>query len=223
MFEKNILSFEPGEGFDLVKAAIVVDEEEFEGVRIAAKNLASDFTRVTGHETSVIATHNSLSKTHNYIIIGTLSQSPTVKTLRERGKIDTSRIDGKWESWMTVCISEPFGSNQNALVVVGSDKRGAIYGTYALSEYIGVSPQVFSRLRSLRYLHQTGGIGGQTYLQREIPRSMLYRYPRSKANRVSNIGASSSMTSLLQWIPGRNRSLVLSSALSSTSTFLISF
>jgi hypothetical protein len=141
MFENNIVSFELGEGFDLVKAAIVVDEEDFEGVRIAAKNLAFDFTRVTGQETSLIAPSGLFqSTTQNYIIIGTISRSPIVKTLKETGKVDTSRIDGKWESWMTVCVSEPLGSNQNALVIVGSDKRGAIYGIYSLSEQIGVSP-----------------------------------------------------------------------------------
>jgi hypothetical protein len=141
MFETSIVSFEHGEGFDLAKAAILVDEEDFEGVLIAAKNLAFDFSKVTGHETSLTTPSESLhSKARNYIIIGTLSQSSTIKRLRETGKLDSSRIDGKWESWMTVCVSEPFGKVQNALVIVGSDKRGAIYGTYSLSEQIGVSP-----------------------------------------------------------------------------------
>ena len=37
-------------------------------------------------------------------------------------------------------VEEPFDGVSEALVVAGSDKRGAIYGIYELSEQIGVSP-----------------------------------------------------------------------------------
>ena len=40
---------------------------------------------------------------------------------------------------MTV-ISAPLNGVDEALVIVGSDKRGTIYGIYELSEQIGVSP-----------------------------------------------------------------------------------
>jgi hypothetical protein len=41
---------------------------------------------------------------------------------------------------MTTIVHNPFDGYDNALVIVGSDKRGAIFGTYSLSEQIGVSP-----------------------------------------------------------------------------------
>lgn len=37
-------------------------------------------------------------------------------------------------------VSQPFAGVSEALVIAGSDKRGAIYGIYELSEQIGVSP-----------------------------------------------------------------------------------
>ena len=40
---------------------------------------------------------------------------------------------------MTV-VSAPLNGVDDALVIVGSDKRGTIYGIYELSEQIGVSP-----------------------------------------------------------------------------------
>src|SRR4051812_16988629 len=46
----------------------------------------------------------------------------------------------KWESSKLQTINSPVKGIQNALVFVGSDKRGAAYGTFTLSEQIGVSP-----------------------------------------------------------------------------------
>lgn len=41
---------------------------------------------------------------------------------------------------MTTFVENPFGGCHQALIIAGSDKRGAIFGVYALSEQIGVSP-----------------------------------------------------------------------------------
>jgi hypothetical protein len=141
MFEQPIVSFDPDSGFSLVGIDLVVDTEDFPGVHIAVENLAKDFGKVTGQGGGTkVDWKAATASTKNCILIGTLSQSPTVQLLQKSGKIDTSEINGKWESWMTICISHPFGAYDNALVIVGSDKRGAIYGAYSLSEQIGVSP-----------------------------------------------------------------------------------
>lgn len=141
MFEQPIVSFEPGEGFSLVGIDLIVDEGDFACVHIAVETLAGDFARVTQQARNVKVNRKATRvASRDCILVGTLAQSSTVQTLKQAGKIDTSEIDSKWESWMTVCISSPFDAYENALVIIGSDKRGAIYGTYSLSEQIGISP-----------------------------------------------------------------------------------
>ena len=41
---------------------------------------------------------------------------------------------------MVQVVEQPFPNVERALVIAGSDQRGTIYGVYALSEQIGVSP-----------------------------------------------------------------------------------
>lgn len=67
------------------------------------------------------------------IIVGTLGMSGAIDSLAESGVIDTSGIDGKWESFT---VQE----NGGKLIIAGSDKRGTIYGIYDFCEKIGVSP-----------------------------------------------------------------------------------
>lgn len=143
MFEQPIVSFKSGKGFSLIGADLIVDTGDFPGVHIAVENLAGDFSKVTQQDGNVkVDQQKPKKKSENCILVGTLTQSTTVKTLRDAGKIDTKKIEGKWESWMTASISSPFDGYKNALVIVGSDKRGAIFGAYSLSQQIGISPWV---------------------------------------------------------------------------------
>ena len=74
------------------------------------------------------------------IIIGTLGKSRIIDDLVKAGKIDTSQIAGKWESFFLQVVPNPLPDVSSGLVIAGSDKRGTIYGIYDLSEQIGVSP-----------------------------------------------------------------------------------
>ncbi|RDA93890.1 hypothetical protein CP533_4505 [Ophiocordyceps camponoti-saundersi (nom. inval.)] len=138
MFEQPVVAFEPGQGFNLVGADILIDKDEAQGIQIAVQNLTSDFARVTTAPGSKPKGTNLGPK--SCIIIGTLAHSPTVAKLHHEKRIDASPISGKWESWMTTCVAKPKEGYENGLVIVGSDMRGAIYGAYSLSEQIGVSP-----------------------------------------------------------------------------------
>ncbi|KAK5995014.1 hypothetical protein PT974_03404 [Cladobotryum mycophilum] len=122
MLEEKIVSFESGDGFSIVGAEIFADEGDFPGVHIAAKNLSKDFTKVTEQPCNPLVKRRPASPPSAH------------------GKIDTSRIEGKWESWLTTCVHEPFEGYDDALVIAGSDKRGTIFGIYSLSEQIGISP-----------------------------------------------------------------------------------
>lgn len=114
---------------------IYVDRTDDEGVLLAARNLSADFGRVCGKDARIADT---LAQ-GRMIIAGTV-KSPVIKRLMDEGKIDRSQLEGKNEKYVMTVVSGPADGVDEALVIAGSDKRGAIYGIYELSELIGVSP-----------------------------------------------------------------------------------
>ncbi|KAJ6202244.1 hypothetical protein J3E72DRAFT_410946, partial [Bipolaris maydis] len=122
----------------LVNAPIVVDHEDFEGIRIAATTLAQDIARVTGGEAPTITSEQSPSPC--VIIVGSIQRSKHIQRLALNGSIDITIVKSKWETWCTALVHKPWDGCANALVICGSDKRGTIFGIYTLSEQIGVSP-----------------------------------------------------------------------------------
>ncbi|HWU96121.1 MAG TPA: glycosyl hydrolase 115 family protein, partial [Sphingomonas sp.] len=74
------------------------------------------------------------------VVIGVLGQSPAVDALVRAGKIQAEDIAGEWEAFRQIVVDDPAPGIARALVIVGSDRRGAVYGAYDLSEKIGVSP-----------------------------------------------------------------------------------
>ena len=129
-------------GFCIVQkndvAGIYVDSNDYPGVIRAGNDLRADINRVTGQIAKVLNTEAALGK--NTIIIGTIGKSPIIDRLIKDGKIDVNQIAGKWESFIIQVVPEPLPGVESALVIVGSDKRGTIYGIYDVSEQIGVSP-----------------------------------------------------------------------------------
>lgn len=115
--------------------AILVDEQEEVGVMIAAKNLQNDFEKVSGKAAELLFEPG----VKRMIIVGT-PQSRYIKALAKSKKIDMSELNGKNEKYLLTVVKDPLTGVDEALVIAGSDKRGAIYGIYELSEQIGVSP-----------------------------------------------------------------------------------
>src|ERR1700722_2952368 len=133
----------PGPGdFAVVQAKtpadIYVDPDDFLGVHYAVTNLRADIRRVTDCDAAIV--HKASALQNPTIIIGTLGKSRIIDRLIQDGKIDPRQIAGKWESFFLQVVSDPLPGVESALVIVGSDKRGTIYGIYDLSEQIGVSP-----------------------------------------------------------------------------------
>lgn len=114
---------------------LLMDASDAQGIGIAVNNLAEDFRRVGGTSAQVCAT----PRTPRCILVGSL-ESCYIKQLVTSGKLDVSMLKGKREQYFITTVKAPFDHVSEALVVVGSDRRGAIYGTYELSEQIGVSP-----------------------------------------------------------------------------------
>jgi len=119
-------------------ATLLISDSDFPGVLRAAKNLQTDIEKVTG--TKPLLTTSNSTKEREVVIIGTLGKSPLIDQLVKKKKLDVSRIQEKWESSITQVVEKPMKGIARALVIVGSDKRGTIFGIYELSNQIGVSP-----------------------------------------------------------------------------------
>jgi hypothetical protein len=111
-------------------ASIVVDPEDWKGVLRAANDLGDDVHKVTGTASAILKSYNFHK---GQILVGTIGKSRIIDRLIREKKIDVTAIKGKWECF----VIQTTGNN---LVIAGSDKRGTIYGTYDVSEKIGVSP-----------------------------------------------------------------------------------
>jgi hypothetical protein len=119
-------------------APIYVDSNDWLGVIRAAGDLQADIDRVTDRKAPVV--HDASALNGSAIIIGTIGRSSIVSDLVKQGRIDVAQIAGKWESFFLQVVIDPLPNVSSALVIVGSDKRGTIYGIYDLSEQMGVSP-----------------------------------------------------------------------------------
>ncbi len=119
-------------------ANIFVSTDDYPGVISAAKDLQSDIKMVTSKEPSLDT--GNFPKGNEIIIIGTLGKNKLINKLVSEKKIDTTGLFGKWETFSIQTIQKPFTGVEKALVIIGSDKRGTIYGIYNISENIGVSP-----------------------------------------------------------------------------------
>ncbi|TCM15430.1 glycosyl hydrolase family 115 (putative glucuronidase) [Novosphingobium sp. PhB165] len=127
--------FEPARGdFALAKdgrvAQVVTAPEDYDVVRIAAEDLRGDLTAVTGVKAA----------SGTEIWIGTLGRNPAIDRLVAAGRIDAAKLRGAWESFVIAAVPNPAPGVKQALVVIGSDRRGTAYGAYELSRAIGVSP-----------------------------------------------------------------------------------
>ncbi|MBI1365445.1 MAG: glycosyl hydrolase [Alphaproteobacteria bacterium] len=120
-------------------AAIYADTEEYAGVKRAARNLRTDLAAIGGAR-GLLWVGQAPRAGARVIIVGSLEKSPTVARLAREGKIDVSKIKGRWEAFLQQVVEDPLPGVSRALVIAGSDKRGAIYGVYDLSERAGVSP-----------------------------------------------------------------------------------
>jgi hypothetical protein len=108
------------------KYNVYVDDCDYDGVKMAVENLQNDIKNVTSNHPSLTSTLNA----HTRIIIGTIGKSAVVD--KYAGKF-MGELKGKNEKFIITTVSDK-------LLILGSDKRGTIYGIYELSRQIGVSP-----------------------------------------------------------------------------------
>jgi hypothetical protein len=116
----------------------VVDAGADTAVKDAAQGFTGDLARVGGASAGVVRT--SLATGAPAVVIGVLGQSPLIGGLVKAGRIRATDIAGRWEAYRQIVVDRPFPGVPQALIIVGADRRGAVFGTYDLSERIGVSP-----------------------------------------------------------------------------------
>lgn len=95
---------------------ITYDPLDWKGVRMAVENLRHDLKAVTGSANAPV-------------VVATIGKSKLAK----KYKLQSKELQGKWEQYLIF-------TDKGKLVILGSDKRGTIYGVYELSRQIGVSP-----------------------------------------------------------------------------------
>ncbi|KAF4949715.1 hypothetical protein FSARC_13417, partial [Fusarium sarcochroum] len=142
LLEEPFVAFGESEGaFEIQGATIIYDEKDPTGVEIAVKSLADDLEQITGSKSDILS-WQALRGNHSFpsVIIAATVNSSLVQALRKDHKIDISDVEGKWETFKTIPIESPFSGIEKGLLVVGSDKRGTMFGVYTLAEQSGQSP-----------------------------------------------------------------------------------
>ncbi|MCL2637095.1 MAG: glycosyl hydrolase 115 family protein [Oscillospiraceae bacterium] len=106
-----------------------VENQAFEGVKRIAVKIAKDFEKVGGVLPQIT---EEFKDGTNSIVFATLGKSAFAEKYA-----DIPALTGKREVYQIKRLED------KTLLICGSDKRGTIYGMFALSEYIGVSPLHF--------------------------------------------------------------------------------
>lgn len=117
---------------------MLISSDDFSGVQRVAQHLQNDFLMVTGTKPELIV--DEAVESSYAIIVGTAGKSKLIRDLAANGKIDLTDVTGRWEVSLIQVVDEPVEGIEKALVIVGSDKRGTIFGMFDLSAQIGVSP-----------------------------------------------------------------------------------
>ncbi len=119
-------------------APLYVSSEDYPGVIKVAKLFQTDIEKVTDSRPEIFVDEVPNSK--EIVIIGTIGKSRIIDNLVADKKIEVKDILGKWETFIRQVVENPLPDVNRALVIIGSGKRGTIYGMFDLSEKIGVSP-----------------------------------------------------------------------------------
>jgi len=119
-------------------AALLVEPSANSSVKIASSNFASDLERVGVKAPAQLADVHAAQGA--LVIAGVVGQSPAIDELARAGKIQVSDLAGQWEAYRQIVVDNPWPNVPRALVIAGSDRRGAVFGLYDLSAKIGISP-----------------------------------------------------------------------------------
>ena len=130
------------------KTVILYDDGALSGVKKIAGKVAADIGAVFGSAPRALTaddlSDDEISKIRYPILVGTVGCNILTK-LETAGLLCLHDVDGKREVYYHQVIGKLpagvlFEQETAAFVIAGSDKRGTVYGLFALSEMLGVSP-----------------------------------------------------------------------------------
>lgn len=149
MLEEALVGFVPLDGATRIHdASIVYAAEDPVGVHIAINNLATDLEHITGKAPPTAAfgkdsgDGSSLFGSEppkSVIIAGTVKSALIEKHIND-GQLTVTEVVGRWETFKTAVVRDPFPGVESGLVIAGSDKRAVIFGIYTLTQQCGQSP-----------------------------------------------------------------------------------
>lgn len=119
------------------QASICYDRDDDLVIDKVAKMFSADVHLVTGKFLDV---RTYLGKGDDIVLVGTIQKCKFIQKLASEDKINLTPLRNEWERYIIQTVENPFPGIKKALVIAGSDRRGAAYGILSLSEKIGVSP-----------------------------------------------------------------------------------
>lgn len=113
-------------------ASLFLPPGEPQCVRLAAEDLISDTTKITGKTPAFVTSADEAS-----IVIASMNRPASAALLAKLAPGFGDDLKGKWESYRV----ETIGSR---LIIAGSDERGTMFGLYAfIEEHLKVDPLYF--------------------------------------------------------------------------------
>lgn len=119
-------------------AKVFVSPSEHVLVGKVARMFVSDVDKVVGYKPELKQTNKVVGR--RVVVVGSLGNNAFIDKLVKQKKLNVTPIKNGWEQYIIQQVSKPVKGIDEALVVVGSDKRGAAYGLLSISEKMGVSP-----------------------------------------------------------------------------------
>jgi hypothetical protein len=119
-----------------IVAGVVYDAASGTPVRKAAELLSHDLSQLSGHVASIGPADQPLKG--NGVIVG-LASSPAIAALLRRNHLSAASLAGKWETYGRAVIPAPWNAKAKAVLIFGSDSRGAVWGVVDLTREMGVS------------------------------------------------------------------------------------
>jgi hypothetical protein len=163
------------DAFQLVQrgrvAPVYVEAGDMPALGAAVRAFCKDVARVSGVEPQLL-TALPQPLPANLLIIGIAGHSPWIDELDRKGLLHTHGIRGQWESAVTSVVSHPAPGVRKALVIAGSDRRGAMFALFSLSRRMGVSPWVWWADVPVAH-HESIGVSATDVVQAEP--SVRYR------------------------------------------------
>lgn len=124
-----------------IHTVFFTDENAASGLKKVAAKVVGDYGKVTGEVTSLLSYSEGFPTVESAVFFGICGESRLLNELEVKGLVSYKNMRDKWEVFKFDVVH--LDNVKNLLVIAGSDRLGAIYGAFRLSELMGVSPLVY--------------------------------------------------------------------------------